>query len=364
MTYQNPIVEDEKNTDEKANQGDGHAKDGHAVDDAHAKSDGAHAVPSGGPESDGSWTMADAMGHYLGRDHLISHVQDADYFEGFGFDEHGERNKVEIPWISPFTNEKPFLGENGLISIKTEKNDFLGKATFQPTKFVILELIGALIVCAIFIPYARRIRNGDRPKGRFWNMVDAAVCYVRDEIAVPSIGSSDAGRFLPLVWTVFFFVLTLNLIGMVPGFGAATGSISVTIAFAMVIFFVVIATGMKKMGVVGFLKAQAPHLDLPPAMKLVLLPMIWAIEVFGLVLKHMVLAVRLFANMFAGHLVVGVFIAFIGVTWGTWMMYPTVPVVIVSTIAISLLELLVAFIQAYVFAFLTSLFIGAAIHPH
>jgi F-type H+-transporting ATPase subunit a len=356
MTYKNPFVEDEKSNDENQNPSEDHANDGHESDDAHPESHDEHA-------SDGDWTIEDAMDHYLNPDHLIGHVQDADYFEGFGFDENGERNKIEIPWISPFTNEKPFMGENARV-IEVKPNQFLGPATFQPTKFVILELIGALIVCAIFIPYARRIQNGDRPKGRFWNMVDATVCYVRDEIAVPSIGSSDAGRFLPLVWTVFFFVLVLNLIGMVPGFGAATGSISVTIAFALVIFVVVIGTGMKKMGVVGFLKAQAPHIDLHPAMKLALIPMIWAIEVFGLVLKHMVLAVRLFANMFAGHLVVGVFVAFIGVTWGTWMMYPTVPVVIISTIAINLLELLVAFIQAYVFAFLTSLFIGAAIHPH
>lgn len=349
MKYKNPIVEDEKNNDEHPV--DGHANDGLGNADAHPE---AH--------DDGDWSIEDAMGHYLNPDHLIGHVQDADYFEGFGFDENGNRNKIEIPWISPWTNEEPLMGKNGTIEVAPSQ--FIDPVTFQPTKFVILELIGALIVCAVFIPYARRIRNGDRPQGRFWNMIDATVCYVRDEIAVPSIGSSDAKRFLPLVWTIFFFVLVLNLIGMVPGFGAATGSISVTMAFALVVFVVVMGTGMKKMGVIGFLKAQAPHIDIHPAMKLGLIPMIWAIEVFGLMLKHVVLGVRLFANMFAGHLVVGVFIAFIGVTWGTWLMYPTVPVVIIATIAISLLELLVAFIQAYVFAFLTSLFIGAAIHPH
>ena len=142
-------------------------------------------------------------------------------------------------------------------------------------------------------------------------MLDATLLYVRDEIAIPGMGSHDAKRFLPFVWTVFFFVLALNLIGMIPGLGAPTASISVTAAFAIAVFFVVIGTGMKKMGVVGFLKAQAPHIDVPPALKLVLLPMIWAIEVFGLMIKHMVLAVRLFANMFAGHLVLGVFLSLI-----------------------------------------------------
>ena len=115
----------------------------------------------------------------------------------------------------------------------------------------------------------------------------------------------------------------------------------------------------------GFLKAQAPHLDVNPALKMVLLPMIWAIEVFGLFIKHIVLAVRLFANMFAGHLVVGVFVAFIAVVWGFGAIaWGVTPVVILSSIAVNVLELMVAFIQAYVFAFLTSLFIGTAIHPH
>ncbi|MCP4080783.1 MAG: F0F1 ATP synthase subunit A, partial [Planctomycetaceae bacterium] len=91
---------------------------------------------------------------------------------------------------------------------------------------------------------------------------------------------------------------------------------------------------------------------------------IWAIEVFGLFIKHMVLAVRLFANMFAGHLVLAVLIAFIGAMWGTHMNWVIVPGVLGSSIAINILELLVAFIQAYVFTFLTALFIGAAAHPH
>lgn len=322
--------------------------------DAHAGSD--HA---------GASKMEQAKNYYLDPDHLIGHVQDADYFEWFGFNgETFEKKKIKIPQMSPWTEESPFLGENGLIEVNTKDNPFVGKATFQPTKFVFLELIAALVVCAVFIPYARRIKNGDRPKGRFWNMIDAAVCYVRDEIAKPGIGSHDTPRFLPFVWTAFFFVLVINLIGMVPGLGAATGSISVTAAFALAVFILVIWTGMKKMGVVGFIKAQAPHLDVHPALKLIMIPMIWAIEMFGMLIKHIVLAVRLFANMFAGHLVVGVFVAFIGVTWGSALIWGVAPMVILASIAINLLELLVAFIQAYVFAFLTSLFIGTAIHPH
>ena len=356
---------DENVDDENEQNNDGHEKSaesdeaqGHGAE--HTNDEGSH---EGEHAHEGEWTIEDSMGYYLSPDHLIGHVQDSYYFETLGLDAEGNKNKIDIPWVSPFTEEKPFIGEHGVIEVSAE-NQFIGPATFQPTKFVVLELFAALIVCAIFIPYARRIKNGDRPQGRFWNMIDATVTYIRDEVAVPSIGSQDAKRFLPFVWTIFFFVLALNLIGMVPGLGAATGSISVTAALALSVFVVVMATGMKKMGVVGFLKAQAPHLDINPALKLFLLPMIWAIEVFGLLIKHAVLAVRLFANMFAGHLVVGVFVAFIGVTWGSWMVWGAAPAVILATIAVNLLELLVAFIQAYVFAFLTSLFIGAAIHPH
>ncbi|MDG1875661.1 MAG: F0F1 ATP synthase subunit A [Mariniblastus sp.] len=361
MTYNNPIVDDQDAGEQKhETKTDGHEGEHH---DGVASEGSAHAAS----ESEGSG-IERAMDYYLSPDHLIGHVQDAHHFEGFGFTDAGgfEKNKIEIPWISPWTEEEPLIGHNGTF-FGTLENDhqFIGPATFQPSKFVILELIGALIVCAVFIPFARRIKGGDKPSGRFSNMLDATLCYVRDEIVVPGVGSQDAKRFLPFVWTIFFFVLALNLIGMVPGLGAATGSISVTAAFALSVFLVVMGTGMKKMGVVGFLKAQAPHLDINPALKLVLLPMIWAIEVFGLMIKHMVLAVRLFANMFAGHLVLGVFVAFIGVTWGAGMLaWGVVPVTILASIAISLLELLVAFIQAYVFAFLTSLFIGTAIHPH
>ena len=244
---------------------------------------------------------------------------------------------------------------------------FLGNVTFQPTKFIVLEFFAALIVAAIFVTLGRKMKSGEPVKGRFWNMLEAGCVYVRDEIARPSIGSKDGDRFLPFLWTIFFFVLTMNLIGMVPGLGAATGSISVTASLALVVFAMVLFVGMKKLGAVGFWKAQAPHINIDGAMsplKYVLVPMIWGIEVFGLFVKHLVLAVRLFANMFAGHLVLAVFVAFVGVVWNTLMAWGVVPAVFGMSLGINLLELLVAFIQAYVFTFLSALFIGAAIHPH
>ncbi len=309
------------------------------------------------------WTVQNSMDWYLNPEHLIGHVQDQTYFEVpslFGSEAFKEPHHLEIPNLSPWSEEQPL--------VKVPENDFLGNVTFQPTKFIVLELVAAILVAVVFISLGNRIKSGKPVKGRFWNMLEAGCVYVRDEIARPSIGSHDADRFLPLLWTVFFFVLTMNLIGMVPGLGSATGSISITASLALVVFAVVVFTGMKKMGAVGFMKAQAPHIDIDgplSPLKYVLVPMIWAIEVFGLFIKHVVLAVRLFANMFAGHLVLAVFVAFIGVAWAsTALATVVVPGVIGASVGIYLLELLVAFIQAYVFTFLSALFIGAAIHPH
>lgn len=298
-------------------------------------------------------TMEGRKDYFLSTDHLLDHVRDHTYFEYPSFD--GEKlNHFDIPNPFPFTAEKP------LIKSPAGLEKFIGPTTLAPTKFMVLQVMAALLIAAVFIPYARRVRNGDYPKGRFWQLVDFLICYIKEQVAEPAIGKSDAKRFLPLVWTLFFFILALNLFGMIPGVGAATGSISVTIALALVVFVSVIYTGSKKMGILGFWQAQVPHMDLPFGLGYILVPMIWLIEVFGLFVKHVVLAVRLFANMFAGHLVMAVFAAFIAVV-GT---YAVGFVVGPASLALSMLELMVAFIQAYVFAFLAALFIGAAVHPH
>ena len=294
-------------------------------------------------------TVEGKKAHFLGKGHLLDHVLDQPYFE-YPTGDGAEHGKLGILNPLGYTWENPAIAS---------PNKFIAPTTFQPTKFVVLELLAALLVAAIVIPYARRIKNGDRPQGWFWNMIDVVVCYIKDEVAVPAIGSADAKRFLPLLWTIFFFVLTLNLFGMIPGVGAATGSITVTAALAMVVFAIVVGSGSKKMGLMGFWKAQVPHMELNPVLAIFLVPMIWAIEVFGLFVKHAVLAVRLFANMFAGHMVLAVFLAFIGV-FG----YVSSVLVGPAVLGISVLELMVAFIQAYVFTFLSALFIGAAVHPH
>jgi F-type H+-transporting ATPase subunit a len=197
--------------------------------------------------------------------------------------------------------------------------------------------------------------------------------YFRDNVARPCIGGHDADRFVPFLWTVFFFVLGCNLFGMIPWMGSPTGALATTAALALVTFLTVIGSGMKKLGPAGFWKAQVPHMDLSlniaginfePLLKVVLLPMIFVIEVLGLVIKHGVLAVRLLANMMAGHVVLAVIIAFIGASAQSLLWWVVAPASVLGATALSMLELFVAFLQAYIFTFLSALFIGMAVHPH
>jgi F-type H+-transporting ATPase subunit a len=294
-------------------------------------------------------SLAERMKYYFDTNHLFEHVQDAPFFEVPRF-----LGGADGHWELPRYSEKPVL-------TLWEKYPLF---TGQITKFMVLEIVGAVLLVLIFCWLAKKIATGTRPAGRLWNFLEGFVVFIRDEIVRPAIGKHDADRFLPFLLTLFFFILVLNLFGMIPFLGSATGALAVTAVFAVITFLVVVGSGMKKMGVVGFLKAQVPHMDLPPWMAVVLLPGIWLIEMFGLLVKHFVLCVRLFANMFAGHLVLAVFTGFIGVVWGSYLVWGVAPAVFLASIALSLLELFVAFLQAYVFTFLAALFIGSAQHAH
>ena len=138
-------------------------------------------------------------------------------------------------------------------------------------------------------------------------------------------------------------------------------------ALALVTFVAVIVYGSERSGFVGFWQSLAPGMDLSPLMKMVLVPVIWVIEFAGFIIKHGVLAIRLFANMMGGHTVVAVIMLFIAIaahSGSSWLYYVVVPSSIFGQIFVGTLELLFAFVQAYIFAFLATLFIGMAVHPH
>jgi F-type H+-transporting ATPase subunit a len=197
-----------------------------------------------------------------------------------------------------------------------------------------------------------------------WNLLEAILLFIRDEIARPAIGKHDADKFLPFLWTLFFFVLICNLLGLVPWAGSPTGSLAVTGTLALMSFGAVVGGGTAKSGFLGFWKSLVPRMELPFPAGLFLKPLIFVIEVAGLCIKHFVLSVRLLANMMAGHVVLGVVVLFVKVAWPTPFIYAVAPASILGAVALSLLELFVAFLQAYIFTILSALFIGMAVHPH
>ncbi len=235
----------------------------------------------------------------------------------------------------------------------------------QITKFMVLEVVAAVLMILIFVPLAWRMSRSEQPRGKWWNLFEAILVFLRDEVARPTIGEKDADRYLPFVWSMFFFILFCNLLGMFPWAGSPTGALAVTAALAGVTLVTVVGTGMMKYGAVGYWLSLIPHMDVPWVLALFLKPMFFFVEVLGLLIRHSVLAVRLLANIFAGHLVLAVIVGFIAAAHSILVLWIGVTFAsVLGATALSLLELFVAFLQAYIFVFLASLFIGMALHPH
>ncbi len=287
----------------------------------------------------------------------------------------------------------------------------LGFYKLQVTKFMLLELIAAGLILAIYIPLARRARSGDLPRGAWWNAFESVLTFIRNDVVRPTLGEHHADRYVPFFWTLFLFLLFNNLLGLFPFLGSPTASIWVTGGLALCAFAMLHGPAIADKGLVGYLTSLWPHLEIMPypgrpagehgghghghesharaeaahsAVKvtpvqwllwfvaylfgLVISTMIFVIELFGTVIKSGVLAVRLFANMFAGHMVLATILLFIysagkasGAVTPLWAGVTVASVL--GVVALSLLELIVAFIQAYIFTFLTALFMGMALHP-
>jgi F-type H+-transporting ATPase subunit a len=158
----------------------------------------------------------------------------------------------------------------------------------------------------------------------------------------------------PLLSTMFFFILACNLLGLIPLFTTATGNITVTASLAIITFLTTQVMGMVKNGFLGYWKSMVPH-GIPFPLLFIIVP----IEIFGMFTKPFALAMRLFANMIAGHTVIFALLGLI-IALGSVLVSPFA---VGFAVFINLLEILVAFIQAYIFTMLSSLFIGMAMHP-
>ncbi len=239
---------------------------------------------------------------------------------------------------------------------------------FGITRFMLIEVAVALIALLIFKWLAGRISTDKAPKGKTWNLLESFVTFVREKIVIPAMGEHDADKFMPFFWTLFMFILGCNLMGMIPWVGAPTSSFATTGALAVMVLAIGIYQGVKAFGVAGYLKNLAPSLGLPIYLAIVIVPLVWAIEALSLFIKHGVLAVRLLGNMVAGHLVL---LGFLGIGFGahavsmssgSWSMAAVIS--IFAATLLSVLELFVAFLQAYIFTFLAAMFIGSATHHH
>lgn len=231
---------------------------------------------------------------------------------------------------------------------------FLG---FQSKHLVFFLLAAALVI--LFAQLARRkYKAGGIPTGIAAG-VELLVVFIRDELAEKNIGH-DGRKFTPLLCTFFFFILVAALLGLMPMAATSTGNLAVTLALATVSFVAQQYAGISKYGIGGHF-----HNMIPPGLPAWLLPIMIPVEILGMFSKPFALMIRLFANMLAGHMVITTLLLLIPLMAqvSTFMGVAMMPVSIGLSLFIMLLEVLVAFIQAYIFTLLSSIFIGMYAHP-
>lgn len=239
---------------------------------------------------------------------------------------------------------------------------------FTPTKHGIFLIIAALLVFLTMWIGGRRVerrhREGKAPVG-FGGVIEGMVLWVRDDIAIANIGH-DGKKFAPYILTLFFFILYCNLLGLIPHGSTPTGNIAVTGALAVTAFLTIEISGFLKLGAKGYLRTIFPQ---PPGLSgagaAIMSVAMAPIEILGKIVKPFALAVRLFGNMTAGHFVIlslfGLIFIFGHMAVANWGIGIVTAALVLG---IMCLELIVAFLQAYVFALLTSVFIGLMQHEH
>jgi F-type H+-transporting ATPase subunit a len=268
--------------------------------------------------------------------------------------------KKNVDMITPHITdshhlELPFLGEYELPRWKPIHIGGL-EVDLSPTKHVVFLLLAAALCIGVLISAARSNQRQTAHEGHargFAGAIESIVLYIRNEVILPNVGP-HGNAYVPFCLTLFFFILFANLLGLLPYGSTATGNISVTATLALITFVVVEAAGVKAQGA-GYIKTIVywPS-DQPLAMKLPMTFLMTPIEIIGKFTKPFALAIRLFANMTAGHVVLLALISLI-FTFGSWFIAPA-PVVM--GIAITMLEIFVAFLQAFIFTLLASVFIG------
>lgn len=303
---------------------------------------------------------------------IFGHVMDAHEFHFFSYkgsdgNEHHATIPLPVILYSPQKGFSTFMSsrfEHGHATVdgyKLEGNTIVATEPgvnvydISLTRNVVQMFIAVALLLWIMTSVARRYKAGQgitsAPKG-LQNAIEPVITFVRDEVARPNIGHRYK-RYMPLLLTIFFFILINNILGLIPGLANVTGNIAFTAVLGVVSFFVINLSGGKH---------YWGHIFNPPVpfgIKFIMVP----VEILGIITKPVALIIRLFANMLAGHIIIICLISLIfifgsmsqGIGWGFS------PVSIAFTVFIYMIEVLVTFIQAFIFTNLTAVFIGQAV---
>lgn len=217
---------------------------------------------------------------------------------------------------------------------------------------------GAAILCLLVFMVAAK-RSALVPSG-IQNFVEVAVDFVKVNIVYSVMSPKDGKKWFPFIATIFFFVFFMNAIGLVPYFGfTPTSNIFVTVTLALIVYLLAVGVGMAKNGPAKFwIKTLIPP-DLPKVM----VPLMFLIEIISQLARPLSLAVRLFANMLADHMMLLVFAGFIFLAAGSAVVYGILPISLLFMIIFTAFAVFVAFIQAVIFGFLTTIYLNDALHP-
>ncbi|MBI3726661.1 F0F1 ATP synthase subunit A [bacterium] len=242
-----------------------------------------------------------------------------------------------------------------------EEKEWMTDHLLKVHPYPFLELIGIsphvlsmFVAAAAMLVIFPRIARDDSlvPRG-LRNFFEVILVFVKEEVARPFLGHNTE-RFIPVLWTFFFYILFCNLIGLIPGMATATGNYFVTATLAFTAFIWWHACGIWEQGLFPYIKNIVP-----PGLPLALIPFLFLIECIGHIVKPCALTIRLFANMTGGHAVLYGFLGLIFI----FQSYLVAPVSVAAAVGVYLLEIFVAFVQAYVFTFLVTVFLGSAVHP-
>lgn len=225
------------------------------------------------------------------------------------------------------------------------------KIDFSPTKSLFMMVLVSIILI-IVLKRAAYINTHSRVPHGIGNFVETIIVFIRDEVVKPNMGEEGV-KMLPFFLTLFFFILFANLFGLIPFMAQPTKNINVTTGLALITFFTVQISGIKKNGFIGYFRSLVPK-----GIPILILPIMVVVEFIGLFTKPFALLMRLFANITAGSIIILSLIGLIFI-----LHIAGILIAIPFSLFINLLEILVAILQAYIFTMLSCIFISIAMHP-